>query len=469
MSSLPFSSVLVMCISLVCMQTCLAKAVDFASAGDEAAKLLSAYIKVDTTVPPGNEERGAKYLESVFKDNGIEARLFETAPGRACIYARLKGSGKQRPIVLLNHIDVVPAQADEWKQPPFSGKIVDGELWGRGALDMKGMAIAELECMLLLKRNGAKLDRDIIFLGTPDEEVGGTWGAEWFVKNHPELVGDGEYLINEGFHIDTDGQGKPLYWGIGVGEKSALWLRLTATGDAGHGSMPIQGASTNQLVKALDKLVSNPPEPMVLPAVREYFQEISKTENGQTKKLFANIDCSIKDEKAYKKLLEDKMKSAMLRNTVSLTVLKAGYKTNVIPTKAVAEIDCRLLPGVARDEFVAWVKKTIDDPGIEVEVFDWQSAKASPYNTKLFEVIKDVAGTESPGTPVVPLIVPWFTDSHHFRDLGMIAYGFEPFEVDAEHLATMHGRDERIPLKVLSDGVRRLYKVIDRLCSSNQE
>jgi acetylornithine deacetylase/succinyl-diaminopimelate desuccinylase-like protein len=434
-----------------------------AAPGDEAVKLLSEYIKVNTTNPPGNETLGAEYLAKILRANGIEAQLFETAPGRSCVYARLKGDGSKKPIILLNHIDVVPAQASDWTHDPFSGDIVDGEIFGRGALDMKGMAIAELETMLQLKRAGKPLKRDVIFLGTPDEEVGGTYGAEWFTKNHPELCKDAEFLINEGYFIEATDKGEPKYWGVDVSEKSVLWLRLTAKGNAGHGSMPMPDSAPNRLTRALEKIVNNPPAPTVLPEVREFFHSIAPREDEPLKGYFANIDESVKDPKAYAAILPDKLRSAMLRNTVSLTVLKAGYKTNVIPAEATAELDCRLLPGVTKEAFIAEVQKKMGDSTIEVSVVDNVMTGSSPMNTDLYAAIKAVAAQEQPGVPVVPVVVPWFTDSHWFRDFGTVAYGFEPMEVDATHLASMHGKNERIPVKSFIDANRRLLKIIEKV------
>jgi len=440
-------------------------ALDFDKAGAEATRYLSQYLKIDTTVPPGNEKLGAEFLESILKENGIETGLYETAPQRACIFARLKGSGKKRPIVLLNHIDVVPARAEDWTHPPFAGETHDAELWGRGAMDMKGMAVAELEAMLLLKRSGRTLDRDIVFLGTPDEEVGGEFGAKWFVENHLELIKNAEFLINEGFHIDTDKDGKPRYWGVDVGEKSVLWLRLTARGEAGHASMPMRNASTNRLVRALAQIVEAQPKPVVLPAVREYFDKISTRESGWLKAAYADIDQAIKTPDTVEKLLQDKLKGSMLVNTVSLTVLKSGYKTNVIPAEAVAELDCRLLPGVKHEDFIAGLRSIVNDPAVDFSVLEWENTESSPFNTDLFEAIKAVAAKEAPGVPVVPVVVPWFTDAHWFRELGIVCYGFEPFEIDEQHLATMHGKDERIPLSAVTDGVRRLYKVLETVAA----
>jgi acetylornithine deacetylase/succinyl-diaminopimelate desuccinylase-like protein len=304
-------------------------------------------------------------------------------------------------------------------------------------------------------------------LGTPDEEVGGTFGANWFVEKHRDLIKDAEFLLNEGFHIDTDSTGKPLYWGVDISEKSVLWLKLTAKGEAGHASMPMPDSSTNRLVHALNAIVTNPPPPVVLPPVREFFKQISTTASDWRKQAYADIDKSVQDPKTYADLLKDRLKSPMLRNTVSLTVLKAGYKTNVIPAEATAELDCRLLPGMDHQKFIAEIKKTIDDPTISIDLLEWQFTGASSYDTELFTAIKKVAAQETPGAPVVPVIVPWFTDSHWFRDIGITSYGFEPFKIDAEHLATMHGKDERIPLSIYDDGIQSLIKILKELCCAN--
>lgn len=435
----------------------------WAQADKEAVELLGSYLKINTTNPPGNEKLGADFLAQVLRDNGIEAQVFTAAENRACVYARLKGSGKKKPIVLLNHIDVVPAKAEDWKHPPFSGEIFDGEIWGRGTLDMKGMAIAELEAMLMLKRSGKTLSRDIIFLGTPDEEVGGKAGAEWFVQHHGELVKDAEFLLNEGFYIDTTNEGKPAYWGVDVAEKSILWLRLTAKGDAGHASMPMADSAPNRLVRALNRVVSEPAHPVILPSVREYFKNIAKSETGPLKAAYADIDAAVAKPEVLSQLLLDRLKSPMLRNTISLTVLQSGYKTNVIPAEATAELDCRLLPAVKKDDFIAEVKKIVADPSVDVAPIDWVHADASPYDTEMFKTITAIAAKEMPGVPVVPLVVPWFTDSHFFRELGITSYGFEPFVIDHEHLASVHGKDERVPVKTFTDGVHLLYTILEQM------
>jgi acetylornithine deacetylase/succinyl-diaminopimelate desuccinylase-like protein len=436
-------------------------------AGLEATEFLSKYVQIDTTNPPGNEQSGAEYLASVLKNNGIEAEVIPTGEkNRACVYARLRGTGKKKAVVLLNHIDVVPAEAKDWRYPPFGGEIHDGELWGRGSQDMKGMGIAELEAMLLLKRDGTKLDRDIIFLGTPDEEVGGDHGARWVKEHHPEIVKDAEFLLNEGAGIDVDAKGKPIYWGVDVAEKSLLWLKVTATGDAGHASMPLSDSAPNRLVRALNRLVNAPVKLTILPVVQQYFTDIADLAPPELRSAYKNLSTASQDPQQVELLMKDKKKAAMLRNTVSLTVMKSGYKTNVIPAEAYAELDCRLLPDVKPDDFIAEIKTLLADPKLDISILSREYAEPSPVKTELFQAIKDVAATEIPAVPVVPTVVGWFTDTHWFRELGLVGYGFEPFALDEEHLASVHGKNERIPTAEITNGVRRLHKVLVKLAAA---
>ncbi len=462
-----FSSVAAVGCLSVAGSAAMAVSPDYEKAGAEAVDLLTNYLKIDTTNPPGNEQLGAEYLAGILKKNGIDAEVIPTGDAnRASVYARLKGSGKKRGVVLLNHIDVVPADAKDWKYPPFAGEIHDGELWGRGALDMKNMGIAELEAMLMLKREGVKLDRDIIFLATPDEEVGGAHGAKWVKENRPDTVKGAEFLLNEGFGIDVDEHGKPLYWGVDVAEKSVLWLKVTAKGNAGHASMPLRDSAPNRLVEGLSRLVNAPVEFTVLPVVQQFFKEIADLSPPDLRAAYKNLEAATADPQQAKLLMRNRQLAAMLRNTVSLTVLKSGYKTNVIPAEASAELDCRLLPDVKPEDFIEHIKKLLGDPSLEVSILSWDKAGPSPAQSELFQAIKDVAAKDSPGVPVVPVVVGWFTDSHWFRELGLTGYGFEPFEVDKEHLESVHGKNERIPVAQFSTGVRRLHDILLRLAAA---
>lgn len=441
--------------------------VDYDAAGKEATKILCDYLKVDTTNPPGNEKLGADFLAEIIRKEGLEATVVDLGKNRSLVCSRLKGTGKKKGIILMNHIDVVPAVAADWKHAPFGGEIHDGEIWGRGAIDMKGMGVIELEAFLMLKRSGVKLDRDVVFLATPDEEAGGECGAGEIKEKCPELVKDCEFVLNEGFSIEADDKGNAKYWGVDFAEKNICWFELTTKGDAGHASMPMINSSTNRLVRALNKIVNAGPNFRLLPEVEEYFTKISASENGELKKAYEDIKNSINDKQKEPLLLSDMLKSSMLRNTISLTRMEAGYKTNVIPAKAMAQLDCRLLPDVKKDEFVFYITKLVDDPEVEVKVIDWQSNEPSKLQTELYEAIKTVAKEENPNIPVVPVIVPWFTDSHWMRELGMTAYGFQPIEVDKLHLATMHGKDERLPIKSLENGVRRMHKILVKFCSAD--
>jgi acetylornithine deacetylase/succinyl-diaminopimelate desuccinylase-like protein len=434
------------------------------TADRDAITTLCNYISINTSNPPGNEKAGAEFLGEIMKKNGIEYKILETAPGRACLYAKLPGTGKKRPLILLNHIDVVPARAEDWEHAPFEGKVINDEIWGRGAIDMKGMAVAELEAFLNLKRSGAAHDRDVIFLATPDEEVGGSAGAEWLTKHHPELVSNAEYLLNEGFCIESRPDGTPKFWGVDIAEKSVLWLKLTANGDAGHASMPMPDSAPNRLARALSRVVNAPPAPQLMPEVKTFFENIAAGEAEPQRSLYKNIAASVQDAKSYDLILKDKLKSAMLRDTVSLTVLKAGYKTNVIPAEAVAELDCRLLPTTDKDHFVKQFEEKIADPSIKVSLLEFNRADASAVDTELFRVIRDVAAKSGTAkAPVVPMIVPWFTDSHYFRVFGTTAYGFVPFRIDMEHFATMHGKNERIPVRSFIEGCHLMSQIVEQI------
>lgn len=431
----------------------------------EAVGLLSHYLQIDTTNPPGNEKAGAQFLANVLAKEGIQARLFETSPGRACVYARLHGNGRKRAIILLSHIDVVPAKAQDWKHHPFKGEIIDGEIWGRGALDIKGLAIANLETMLMIKRSGKVLDRDVIFLATADEESGGEHGAATFVKNHSDLVRDAEFLLNEVGAIYTNDAGKPLYWGVDIAEKSVLWLKLTATGEAGHASLPMPDSAPNKLVLALAQIIESPPPPHVLQVVAQSFHDIAPAMPEPMRSYFVDIKASVQDPKIYAAILANKQLGAVLRNTVSLTVLKSGYKTNVIPKEAIAELDCRLLPGTDKEQFIKEIKDKVSPFGVEVSELTWQKAEASLPYSALFDAITKVAAKEQPGVPVVSIICPGFTDSHWFRDMDITCYGFAPFEIDPEHVATIHGTNERIPERSFLQGIKYLYEIVTTVAS----
>src|SRR3989449_1395784 len=248
---------------------------DWAALGDEATALLSQYLRINTTNPPGNEIVAARWLAQVLRRDGIEARIFEPAPGKANLYARLAGDGSARPVILLNHMDVVLASPEYWSVDPFSGLIKDGYIWGRGALDMKGEAIAQLMTLLALKRAHVPLKRDIIFLATSDEEIGAGVGAAWIAEHQADLVRDAEFLLNEGGVTRADGRGEVEFYGVGTTEKSPFWLDVTARGTAGHGSRPTPDNPVHRLIRALNRIAEWRTPLTVIPAVQRSFRDLA--------------------------------------------------------------------------------------------------------------------------------------------------------------------------------------------------
>ena len=247
---------------------------------DEAVSLLSRYIQIDTTNPPGNEIKAAQFFKEIFDREGIEARIIESAPGRGNIYARLRGDGSKKAMVLLNHMDVVPADAKLWKEPPFSGLIKEGVIWGRGALDDKGPAIMELVAMLALKRQNVSLKGDVIFLGTADEEAGGALGAGYLVEKYPELFQNVGVVLNEGGGIRVGEDGRARFYNVSVAEKTPLWLKLTATGTPGHGSTPGNNLAVNKLIAALNRIMSYQSPVRVVPEVQQFYADTAYCRTG---------------------------------------------------------------------------------------------------------------------------------------------------------------------------------------------
>jgi acetylornithine deacetylase/succinyl-diaminopimelate desuccinylase-like protein len=439
---------------------------DWGKVGDETVQLLADYLRVDTSNPPGNEARAASFFAVLLQKERIPYSVLESAPGRSVIYARLKGNGRKRPIVLLNHTDVVPADKQFWSAEPYSGLVRDGYLYGRGALDMKSLGLVQFMTLLLLKRSGVPLDRDVIFLGTPDEEAGGRQGAGWFVRNHPELIRDAEFLLTEGSSNLISGS-RRIYYGIGATEKTPCWLKLTAKGVPGHGSVPKRNSAPSRLVRALGKLEAHEPELKVTPAVARFFRAIAELQTDPNlKRAYSDISAAIKDQRLRDLIISNTQNAALLRNTIQPTVVNIGSKTNVIAPVATAEIDCRLLPGEKPEDFISEVKRVIDDPSIEVETLLAFGASESPVDTDLYRAIQEVIRSEDSGAIFVPTVLAGFTDSHYFRDLGIVSYGFSPFLIESQDFVGVHGNDERIPVDALRQGVQLLYRLVRNFCIS---
>jgi len=298
----------------------------------EAVSLLNEYLRVNTTNPPGNEIKAAQFFKDIFDREGIEAQIIEAAPGRGNIYARLKGDGSEKAIVLMNHMDVVPADRRYWSVDPFGGVVKDGYIWGRGALDMKGMGIVELMAMLALKRQGIPLKSDIIFLGVADEEAGGAMGAGFMVKEHFDLLKNAGIVLNEFNFIAVGDDGKVRYYGVEAAQKTPLWLKLTATGTPGHGSVPRSDSAVNKLIAALHRIANYQTPLKVEPVVQTFYVDTADLEpSGERRQRLKDLKASLQDPAFAAEFTKNLRANAEVRNTISITVLEGSNKVNVIP------------------------------------------------------------------------------------------------------------------------------------------
>lgn len=432
---------------------------DWTAAGDEAARILSGYLQVDTRNPPGNETAGAQYLAAVLEKEGIPSRIVEFAPGRGSLIARLPGTGEEKPLCLLSHIDVVPVEADKWPADKggLSGAIADGYVWGRGALDMKGMGAIQLATMLQLKRQGVPLKRDVILLAVADEEVDGG-GAKHLAEHHWGEIGCSQ-LVNEGGlgMRDLFFEGQTMF-GISVAEKGVLWLRLTASGPAGHGSRPDPGQAAPTLVRALARLEAYSPRPSYHPALLELFHEIGETRRG--------VEAAVlKSPLLLRLLLRGRLMGnsatrAVLTDTINITNLAGGVSPNVVPGEVSAVLDCRLLPGTTPEAMLERVRGIVADPSIRIEVIHQMTSNESPTDDSLYRALAARAVEGRTDAAAGPVLSPGFTDSIYLRPLGVNAYGFVPFDVTLEEAETMHGHGERVSVANLRDGLRILYSAV---------
>lgn len=428
---------------------------------DESVRLLQDYIRIDTSNPPGNELRAAEFFKKLFDDAGIPNTTFEYLPGRADFYAALKGDGSLRPIVLLSHMDVVRAQPENWKVAPFSGAIVDGDIYGRGAEDMKDQGILNAMMLLIASREHLALKRDLIFLATADEEVDDT-GSQWLISHHPEVVRNAEYLITEGgSNLITPTRG--TVYGIDVAEKAPFWLRLTATGAGGHGSIPLSDSAPNRLVRALYRVVSWETPVHLLPSVEEYFHQLATREPQPLAGEFRNIRESIEDPAVRKLISSDSDLNYRIRDTVSLTGLEGSPQTNVIPDTATANLDVRLLPGDDPQQFLRELRSVINDDHIRIDpISTFRPPNASSTGTSLYRTIEQVVHEYSPQALVTPELDSGYTENQMYRQLGIVCYGFVPVELAPEVEASEHSANERIPVEQVRRGLKMFYEVIAR-------
>ncbi len=416
----------------------------------KAPDRLQNYIRVDTVNPAGNESRGVEFLGAILEEAGISYETVESAPGRGNIWARLEG-GDEPALVLLSHIDVVPANAEYWDVDPLSGVVKDDYIYGRGAIDTKGLGITQLQAFIALHASGKKLKRDVIFMATADEEAGGFFGAGWLIENRPEIFEGVGYLVNEGGSglITT---GKPVFR-IEVTQKVPLWLKLTATDTPGHGSSPRLTSSVTRILRAGNRIADTTFEYRIVPEVRNLFQSSAEFREGELRTKLERIDESIKDPVFMTALqLREPGSVALLHNTCSITRLSGSSKINVVPPTASIELDCRLLPDQNPDAFLTELEHIINDDRISIETIMRFTPAVSDTNTPLYDSIQRVLTLHYENMKAVPSVSTGFTDSHFFRDMGIISYGFGPFLFGENEQTGVHGNNERISVANMIKG-----------------
>ena len=436
---------------------------DWKALEDEAVGLLSRYIQIDTTNPPGNEVKAAEFLKAIFDRERIEARIIESAPGRGNIYARLKGNGSKQPIVLMHHMDVVPAEAKLWKVPPFSGAVKDGVIWGRGSLDNKGAGIFQLLTLLALKRQNVQLKGDVIFLGTADEEAGGELGAGFLLDKHAELFKDVSVVFNEGGDIRVGDDGRARMYRVRAAEKVPLWLKLTAVGTPGHAASPGGDQAVLKLIAALNRIAAYQSPIKVVPEVQKFYLDSAASAPAGRREQYSDLRRSLQDPGFAAEFTKDRTNNARVRNTISLTGLKGSDKINVIPAEATAEIDVRLLPGEAPEAFIAELRRVIGDESIKVEVLLSRAAATATPSPAAMKAIGAFANTHDPGVQILSPLGGGFTDCHFFHVKGIPCLGFLPQRSTPSAEGLVHGVNERVSVERLTSALRGMYEIVSKL------
>jgi len=432
----------------------------------EFLDLFKEYLQLDTSNPPGNEMKAADFFKKLCDKEGIDCKLYEPAPGRGNIVARIKGNGTKKPVILLNHLDVVPADESKWTVPPFSGQEKDGYIYGRGALDMKSFGMMEFVTMALLKRSGETLDRDIIFVGAADEEIGDEMGLAYLWDNVPELK-NAEFCINEGTDIAKMNDGH-LIWPITFSEKIPSWFYVIAHGSTGHGSVPTVDNCNMKLTEALVRLNHWKTSLEVIPMVRDDLKARAPYVEEPLKSIIANIDEAIKDPEKVK-MLEEKYPeiNALLRDTATLTVLNSGNSPNVIPQEAYAIYDGRILPGRSKEGFLKEVRDIVRGLPVEIEAMDMRyplhDKIPESTDSEYYKAIQAVAQELAPGSTVTPSIMTGATNSTFFRKIGIPVYCFAPIITTTEEESHVHGNDERVSVESMKFGIRAFYKIMEKV------
>jgi acetylornithine deacetylase/succinyl-diaminopimelate desuccinylase-like protein len=427
----------------------------------ETVAFLKDLIRIDTQDPPGNESKVALYIGAIFKREGIPYEILEPVQGRASIVARLKGNGAKRPVLILAHEDVVPVDRAHWTVDPFAAEVKGPTLYGRGASDDKGALAAHIETMLQLHRSGRQLSRDIIFLAEASEENDSDAGMHTIVDRYWEKIAC-EFAVNEGGAAEVK-DGKIAYFGVATGEKLPRGVRLVAKGKSGHASVPVLDNPITHLAQAVARLGTWETPTRLNETTREFFSRLASISPPDQAALFRNLD-----DPASQRTLHEKLPQfySMLHTTVVPTVLKGGFKSNVIPPEAEAQIDIRALPDEDMKAFYAQMAKIVDDPSVTIIPPDltnsMPAAPTSPLHTAMFAAFTAAQQKLIPGAITIPVMTTGATDSAFLRAKGVDAYGLRIPRTFEENEG-VHGNDERIELKYVALYQRLVQEALEQV------
>jgi acetylornithine deacetylase/succinyl-diaminopimelate desuccinylase-like protein len=435
-----------------------------ASITREASGWLVDLIKINTSNPPGNEQLAAMYVSGLLQKEGIKAELLDLGPGRSAVVARLRSSVVPDPskaLLLVAHLDVVPVDKARWTVDPFSGVVRDGYMYGRGAIDDKGMLAANLAVFIHLKRTNAHLNRDVIFLATADEEGSGDASIRTLIAKYWDKFAAG-FAINEGGNVFMK-NGKVQYIGVQASEKVAVNVAVIARGASGHASQPTKDNPVVHLAAAIAKIGTYSAPVHFTAIVRRYFEGIAPLEDDEIAKWIRSMDTPDRGEHAQRVVSDaSPLWNAMMRDTIAPTVLSAGVANNVIPAEARANLNIRLLPGDSITTLMNDLNKLVNDPAVRLEIQPNAGLAAPPSSLEsdFYNLICRVASREFGGALALPFQSTWLTDSAQLRLHNVQAYGLVPFPLSDEDLKRMHGDDERIPLASFDKGVDLLTKIV---------
>ena len=426
--------------------------------GNDPVGWLQGYLRIDTTNPAtgsaaGGEARAAAYLARILHRHGVATTTYYTADGRASLVARIEGKRRDEALLLVHHIDVVPPGPD-WRRPPFSGDLVEGELWGRGAIDVKSLGIAHLAAFLDLARRPEPPQRGVVFLAVADEESGGVQGTGWLLDRHPEIFRGVAAVLGEGGSNKVTAE-RILWWGIETAQKRPLWLEVTASGRGGHASGLNPRSAAHKLILALARAIELPPQWRITDAARRYFAALAPLHAGATRRRFADVDAWVGPDGPRGLMLPGQ--ANLFLDTVQVTELEAGERINVVADTAAARLDVRLLPETDADAFLARLREAM---GANVEVRVLLASPPSPPSPVQHAAYRAVATVLGEEAPVVPALIAGFTDSRYFRERGIPAYGVSPFALEGPILTGIHGPNERLPVDELVAGIGRMRRIV---------